>query len=119
MKRTYSIILSLMIIFSNINVFAVDNQSITVDEITYSYTVVDEGISINKVRYAVSDTLYTPNVPNRIKVPDQIENLNVVRIGESAFADGKFKKVILPNTVKYIETSAFSSCENLEYVNIQ
>lgn len=58
-----------------------------------------------------------------IKVPEMLyidgKIYTVVSIGEFAFSENNIiKQVKLPNTIKEIEESAFSSCKNLEIIEI-
>ncbi|MGN1037572.1 MAG: leucine-rich repeat protein, partial [Ruminococcus sp.] len=50
-------------------------------------------------------------------IPDTIGKLPVTEIGYMGY-NQKIKSVTIPDSVKKISESAFSHCENLEYINI-
>ena len=53
-----------------------------------------------------------------VLIPDEIDGKQVTRIGEWAFQNGYFTKVIIPEGVTAIEEGAFSWCENLWSVTL-
>lgn len=53
-----------------------------------------------------------------IRVPETIYGETVVGVGSNAFAMLEAQKIILPDTVEYLEEYAFSLCENLEEIEL-
>lgn len=53
-----------------------------------------------------------------IQVPETLFGETVVGIGSNAFAMLEAQKIILPDTVEYLEEYAFSVCEKLEEVEL-
>lgn len=53
-----------------------------------------------------------------IIVPDKIAGHPVTAIGDHAFGLNKCKKIVFPDTVTYIGKGAFTTCENLEEVDL-
>ncbi len=53
-----------------------------------------------------------------IDVPDTICGCTVVGIGQNAFSNLSATQINLPDTVEYIDSMAFSICENLETVDL-
>ena len=51
---------------------------------------------------------------NEIEIPDSINNIPVIGIGERAFENQPIKSVFIPSTVKFIDAGAFSGCTSLE-----
>lgn len=47
-----------------------------------------------------------------------LSSYNIESIPENAFSSCSFKEVILPDSLKYIESSAFSKCEQLVKINL-
>lgn len=59
------------------------------------------------------------NVTNTVVIPNQIENIDVLRIGENAFANASnITSVTLPSTLIEIGKNAFNGCTNLKHINI-
>ena len=56
--------------------------------------------------------------PEEITVPSSFRGLPVTVIGERGFEEVKAKKIILPDSIKIIETRAFYYCSDLEEINI-
>ena len=53
-----------------------------------------------------------------VSVPDTIDGYPVTVIGYGAFMDTKVKKVTLPDTVKVIDSNAFSGCTGLKSITL-
>ena len=53
-----------------------------------------------------------------IQVPETLFGETVVGIGSNAFAMLEAQKIILPDTVEYLDEYAFSMCDNLVEVNL-
>lgn len=51
-------------------------------------------------------------------VPEYYNSLPVTAIGSGAFRDTDIPYIIIPDSVLYIDSSAFSDCENLEKIDI-
>lgn len=58
------------------------------------------------------------DVGEELIIPQKIKGKAVVGIGEEAFAKMTFKKVILPESLRYIGDDAFYECEQLTVVNL-
>lgn len=90
------------------------NEQITTDksqeinQAEYEYVKENGGITITK--YIGKQTSVT--------IPQTINQLPVLKIGESAFADTKVKSVALPSTCKEIDWFAFCGCFALKTVYI-
>ena len=50
-------------------------------------------------------------------VPELVQGMYVSRIGSDVFDNVQLKKITIPETVKYIEPTAFKNCQFLESVN--
>ncbi|MGN0115445.1 MAG: leucine-rich repeat protein [Acutalibacteraceae bacterium] len=78
----------------------------------FSYSYVTGGIEV--YQYDGNDDTQTV-----LNVPQTIDGKEVVGIGNRfIYFNSNFKEVILPDTVKYISSSAFNSCSALESLNI-
>lgn len=109
MKKTVSLILAMIVMFST--VFSV--TTFATDEGVYNdfkYTVnSDNSVTING---------YTGNDAS-VKIPDSIGGKSVESIGNSAFKGNyKIKSVEIPGTVKSIDDFAFNECTNLKEVTL-
>ena len=51
-----------------------------------------------------------------IVVPEKIGGEEVITVGTGAFYENEAEAIVLPDTVRVIEESAFLGCENLKYV---
>lgn len=51
-----------------------------------------------------------------IEIPEKIADQTVVGIGDGAFGNSPAQKIIIPDTVEYVDAYAFSICENLQEV---
>lgn len=73
-----------------------------------SYVETFEGIEIQSYnRNSTEETLV---------MPDYIDGRPVVQIGRKAFKNAKFKKILLPQKLIRINSSAFQECKYLEYI---
>ena len=76
----------------------------------FEYQKTQDGIVI--LRYIGFDE-------EEIVVPNKIENMDVVEIGDGAFQNCmSIKKVILPNQLKRIGEYAFANCERIDKIDI-
>ena len=78
------------------------------DDLPFEYIKENGGITITK---------YTGNQTS-VQIPNQIEQLPILKIGESAFADSKVKSITLPSSCKEIDWFAFNGCYALSTVYI-
>ena len=78
------------------------------DEILFEYIKENGGITITK--YIGKQTSVT--------IPNKIEQLPVLKIGENAFADTKVKSVTLPSSCEEIDWFAFYGCYALTTIYI-
>ena len=78
------------------------------DEVLFEYIKENGGITITK--YIGKQTSVT--------IPNKIEQLPVLKIGENAFADSKVKSVTLPSSCEEIDWFAFYGCYALTTIYI-
>ena len=53
------------------------------------------------------------------EIPESVEGTTITAIGDSAFAyNDNLTKVVLPETVKTLGTTAFAGCSNLNYIDL-
>lgn len=73
-----------------------------------SYVETFEGIEIRSYnRNLIEETLV---------IPDYVDGRPVVQIGRKAFKNAKLKKILLPQKLIRINSSAFQECKYLEYI---
>ena len=93
---------------SEVRSIAIEEYKLTVGDFEYEYTEDNTGIVITK--YSGTDADVT--------VPESIEDLPVVEIGDSAFEGNSYLECIdLPDTVAVIGVRAFANCTNLSEMN--
>lgn len=80
-----------------------------VENVTYYFNPQEEGAPA--VLYKLkSDYTY----PSTFRIPSQVNGHKVVGVAAGAFASHKeFKKIVMPNTLKFVGEKAFYNCENL------
>ena len=78
------------------------------DEVLFEYTKENGGVTITK--YIGKQTSIT--------IPNKIEQLPVLKIGENAFADTNIKSVTLPSSCEEIDWFAFYGCYALTTIYI-
>lgn len=114
MKKTLSIILVMLVIFSMLtgckNSADNNNSNASLKESPLSdfeYQTKDDAAVINK---------YIGN-EKTVVIPNSIDGCEVVSINVVAFAQNKtIEKVVFPDSVKYIWNRAFAACSNLKEV---
>lgn len=110
-KKTLSLLLSTMIIFSSVAGVSTTAFAAT-DEFTYQnfkYKMLDDNTA-EICGYTGKDSFVT--------IPDSIKSVPVTSIGRTAFYSAKIKEVTIPSTVRNIKWWAFYGCKNLEKVNL-
>ncbi len=109
MKKTVSLILAVIVMFSTVfslTTFAADDGVYK----DFKYTVSSDN--------SVTISGYTGN-DSSVKIPDSIGGKTVESIGNSAFKGNyKLKSVEIPDTVKSIDDFAFNDCTNLKEVTL-
>lgn len=117
----------------NTNQFKQDVEQATVEESTLSDKIANamKGVNIAEIKaddsydglsYAetfegITIQSYNRNLTEETLVmPDYIDGRPVVQIGRKAFKNAKFKKILLPQKLTQISSSAFQECKYLEYV---
>ena len=62
---------------------------------------------------------YKTEVPieETVVIPEEVNGYPVTVIGGEAFCNTSVKKVVLPETIEYIESLAFGNCQSLEEIN--
>ncbi len=91
--------------------YAIENyiHFVTIGTREYTYEIRPDGIVITGYHGYACGGL--------VEIPEQIEGLDVVAIGDSAFAfNDAIVELVLPETVKTIGMNAFRNCYNLEIV---
>ncbi len=83
---------------TNINMSAKGNISTTPSS---CFTVSDNGDGTGTI------TDYDASCGSKVKIPNQINNLTITKIGNSAFDSKGIKSIIFPNTLIYIGSRAF------------
>lgn len=106
MKRTFSLILAVLLFVSLLNTLAFGEDTFAENGFTY------------KVNGGYAEiTEYSGNGTN-IAVPETLGGYTVTKIGEEAFCDNEnLTFVTLPDTVKTIGEGAFFYCDALESIN--
>jgi hypothetical protein len=74
------------------------------------FSIVDLGDGTCEISYCYSES-------SVIEVPSTIYDKTVVGVGQFAFNQSDAVEIILPDTVEYIDSYAFSECENLESIS--
>ncbi len=109
MKKTVSLILAVIVMFSTVfslTTFAADDGVFK----DFKYTVNSDN-SVTISGYTGNDT--------SVKIPDSIGGKSVESIGNSAFKGNyKLKSIEIPDTVKSIDDFAFNECTNLKEVTL-
>ena len=90
-------------------------------EIRESMTII-----INDEEYSVDDLMMAPDVMDSLTYPYEMQyklaefgsSINITKIGNSAFANGTFKEVIIPEGIVSIGEQSFSECPNLEVLEV-
>lgn len=80
--------------------------------------VADGDFSINDLGDGTCTVSLCSSEANIIDVPQTIYDLTVVGINQFAFNQSNAQKIKLPDTVKFIESYAFTGCENLVEVSL-
>lgn len=75
----------------------------------FKYTGVEDGVEITGTK--------TSEVT--LEIPETINNMPVVSIGDRAFAESNIKSVSLPSSIKRVGERAFFNCSSLHYVYMQ
>ena len=88
-----------LLVFGCVCVYAKDAEIKTFGD----YQYIEENGNITIVGYIGENT--------KIEIPSQINGKNVTKIGESAFYEKTFVKIVLPNTIDTLESNAFGSCD--------
>lgn len=78
------------------------------DEVLFEYTKENGGVTI--IKYIGKQTSVT--------IPNKIEQLPVLKIGENAFADTNIKSITLPSSCEEIDWFAFYGCYALTTIYI-
>lgn len=110
-KKTLSLLLSTVIIFSSVAGVGTTAFAAT-DELTYKnfkYKILDDNTA-EICGYTGKDSVVT--------IPESINSVTVTSIGRTAFYSGKIAEVTVPSTVRNIKWWAFYGCQNLEKVNL-
>ncbi|HAQ62835.1 MAG TPA: hypothetical protein DCR23_00055 [Ruminococcaceae bacterium] len=75
-----------------------------------NYTFTERNGSITITGYGGFDS------PTDLIIPERINGMLVETIGEEAFANGEYKSVVLPESIKTIKSRAFVNCAKLNKV---
>ena len=116
-KRIWAMTLAVVLALSLVPVSAVE---IPQEESAQWITV--EGIEGGEIQFDPENgtILDSQQIITRADIPEQIANVTVQRIADSAFSSClELKNVTIPSTVKAIGRSAFSNCSKLEEVTFK
>ena len=80
-----------------------------INGVTYTYAAAGNVAAITGLMSDPGETL---------TVPSKIAGYTVVGIGETAFAQGEFTEIVLPDTLTTIGNKAFYMCRKLEKINL-
>lgn len=85
------------------------------DQYLPDYTIKDDYLfKFNESTAAVAGSLTSSET---LTIPSTVEGKNVTIIMEETFRLNRYiKKVVMPSTIKRVEESAFSECENIEEI---
>lgn len=90
-----------------------NNSSYQKDEsensFSYIFNPMENGLTITSYNGFNTDTLV---------IPSSIKELEVTAIGEAAFKNNDFKRIVIPNSVTSIRKDAFKGCINLSVVEL-
>jgi hypothetical protein len=87
----------------------IENEAVSSEKLDFEYVKEGNGITITKYNGKQTTVI----------IPNKIEQLPVLKIGENAFADTKVKSVTLPASCTEVEWFAFYGCYALStlYIN--
>lgn len=106
MKRTLSLLIAFLAALSCLFLSGCARRTTPVKDL--SYEIVDNTVVIKG--YLGDD--------KQVVIPETIEGVKVVTIGENAFADSEVESVILPDSIMEIGDDAFQDCKNLKTVQL-
>lgn len=106
MKRTFSLIIAVVLSLNLLCTFAFCEETKT--ENGFTYVIADNNAEITK---------YSGNAEN-VAIPETLGGYTVTKIGDEAFCDNEnLTSVTLPDTIKTIGEGAFFYCDALESIN--
>lgn len=76
---------------------------------SFNYREYEDGIEI---------TQYNGFDEKNVVIPNKINGMDVIKIGNEVFKNGSFKTIILPNNLKEIGNSAFFNCKSLRIIDL-
>lgn len=84
-----------------------------------AYPITGGTIYFDEATGTITD-YYCPSVTDDIVIPNKINGVDVVKIGDHAFSHGTrhIKRVVIPDSVVEIKNGAFANCYELESINI-
>ena len=89
----------------------VQAEALYSDDGNYIYEIFDEESNTGTItKYLGSET--------EVVIPDTIDGIRIVRIGDRAFASKSVTNVVIPDTVTWIGSSVFSFCGDLSSITI-
>ncbi len=102
-KKTVALLLVFCTLFSLCPIYSVAED-------TFAYTQIEGGVTI---------TSWDKNDAYTVEVPQSIDGVPVVAIGEEAFKDCKsIYEIILPDSVVSVDASAFIGCVSLKSITV-
>lgn len=122
MKKVISILLTATMLLSITASIPLSASAVTTDMVESSNTYTDKYGEWTYERstegYGYKITGYTGSMTD-IVIPDEINNMPVVEIGNSAFAYcSDLTSIVIPDTVVYIDDYAFNYCSGLTSITI-
>lgn len=108
MKKTLSVILAALIVFSALTFAPFSVSAVTSGD--YTYKILDDN--------TIEITKYSGNAVDLV-IPKTIDGYTVTQIGKKAFYSCKgLTEIIIPDSITRIGSNAFSNCTNLEKVTL-
>lgn len=126
MKKSICVVLSVALVLSSFGVpdNIASGKEVLKKNVNSSYTIkVEDHQTEDGFVYSVSDDGITIKkylgIKNNIRIPGNIDGIDVTSIGTSAFANSTtLITIMLPDTIKKIDYNAFDSCKQLKEITI-
>ena len=114
MKKFISIILVILMLTSSLVMFSSALSYKEEEAFTYNWLEEEQAWEVDGIRSSYENSIGY----NTYKIPSSYDGSPIIGIAEEAFAKSKVSKIILADTIQYIEKNAFRGCEKLNTVCI-